>query len=443
MAKKKTSWDELTMQQRSEYLKLGLRFGISVDDIKQLYNSYKDGGHLGHWKDGTWQGESQNLNSSWMPQFADTPSTSQQQIQNGLGIKPMTAQEQYTAQEVAKDIDNPGYTQMKQNAQNAQMLKDKHIVEQNPGLTTMGETPLVQTAMSFVPVLGDAMQAAEAFNAAKQGDYLTAGLIGAQAVLPNMVEKPLKKVPFLASMFGKTTTNIMNLGGNLKSTGGPLYPFSFEKNPYFKTPVVRYDEGGHLFSFGDWLQNVFNSNDATTTVNTGPAPLDLGELAARQAYAESRFDSNAISPAKAVGLFQVTPNTLAYYNSKTGNNFTTQDLYDDAINQQVRDWYMDDLMNRSWNTKNNPSDSVQYAKSLGAYNWGPTNLVNTLNKAKADGVDIYNSWDWLAYLPTETRDYINFVLRNQDNSAHRNNTMYNKAADEYDSKVNAIKSNKQ
>ena len=28
------------------------------------------------------------------------------------------------------------------------------------------------------------------------------------------------------------------------STGGPLYPFSFEKNPYFKTPAVRYDEGG-------------------------------------------------------------------------------------------------------------------------------------------------------------------------------------------------------
>lgn len=38
----------------------------------------------------------------------------------------------------------------------------------------------------------------------------------------------------------------LNNGGHLKSTGGPLYPFSFEKNPYFKTPVVRYDEGGFL-----------------------------------------------------------------------------------------------------------------------------------------------------------------------------------------------------
>jgi hypothetical protein len=39
-------------------------------------------------------------------------------------------------------------------------------------------------------------------------------------------------------------------GGPLhkKSTGGPLYPFSFEKNPFLKTPVVRYDEGGQTYT---------------------------------------------------------------------------------------------------------------------------------------------------------------------------------------------------
>ena len=61
----------------------------------------------------------------------------------------------------------------------------------------------------------------------------------------------------------RDTYNLYSNGGNLvhkKSTGGPLYPFSFEKNPYFKTPVVRYDEGGHLFGFGDWLLNLFNTN---------------------------------------------------------------------------------------------------------------------------------------------------------------------------------------
>ena len=73
------------------------------------------------------------------------------------------------------------------------MLKDMHIVEQNPGLTTMGETPLFNTAASFMPVLGDAIQGAEAVEAVKQGDYLTAGLLGGMMLLPNIIEKPLKK----------------------------------------------------------------------------------------------------------------------------------------------------------------------------------------------------------------------------------------------------------
>ena len=43
---------------------------------------------------------------------------------------------------------------------------------------------------------------------------------------------------FSAPMVLATTTD------NQKSTGGPLYPFSFEKKSFLKTPVVRYDEGG-------------------------------------------------------------------------------------------------------------------------------------------------------------------------------------------------------
>jgi hypothetical protein len=94
---------------------------------------------------------------------------------------------------------------------------------------------------------------------------------------------------------------------------------------------------------------------------------------------------------------------------------------------EVRNWYMNDLYNRPWNTKNNPSDSVRMAKALAAYNWGPTRLVTTLNKAKADGVDIYNSWDWLSYLPQEPFEYQDFILRNNNNSRHRNNVAYEAA----------------
>lgn len=42
----------------------------------------------------------------------------------------------------------------------------------------------------------------------------------------------------------KLSKDVQSLVDNKKSTGGPLYPFSFEKNPFLKTPVVRYDEGG-------------------------------------------------------------------------------------------------------------------------------------------------------------------------------------------------------
>lgn len=60
------------------------------------------------------------------------------------------------------------------------------------------------------------------------------------------------------------TSNGMYLaafGGPLshkKSTGGPLYPFSFEKNPFLKTPVVRYDEGG-------FFAKLFGKKDASPT----------------------------------------------------------------------------------------------------------------------------------------------------------------------------------
>lgn len=50
----------------------------------------------------------------------------------------------------------------------------------------------------------------------------------------------------------RDTYNLYSNGGNLthqKSTGGPIYPFSFEKNPLSKTPVVRYDQGGELDSW--------------------------------------------------------------------------------------------------------------------------------------------------------------------------------------------------
>ena len=51
---------------------------------------------------------------------------------------------------------------------------------------------------------------------------------------------------------------------------------------------------------------------------------------------------------------------------------------------------------------------------MAMYNWSPSKYKNAMTKAKKDGVDTVNGWEWLNYLPTETRNYINFGLRGKD-----------------------------
>ena len=151
----------------------------------------------------------------------------------------------------------------------------------------------------------------------------------------------------------------------------------------------------------------------------------MGELANRQAYAESGFASDKTSRADARGMFQIVPAVLDDYNRAHGTSYDASQLYNDTINTDVRNWYFqDNLMNRPWINKEGQSDSMRVAKALVAYNYGPANTLKALNKAKANGVDIYNSWDWLSYVPKEPQEYTNFILRNLNNSVHRNNALY-------------------
>ena len=160
------------------------------------------------------------------------------------------------------------------------------------------------------------------------------------------------------------------------------------------------------------------------TVPTVPAPINRDEVKQRQAFMETEFNDKAVSRTGAMGRWQIMPNTLEEYTKKTG---ITGDLTDTEFNGQVRDWYLDGLLGRNWVTKGEAPDSIQWGKALAAYNYGPTNVVNTLNKAKKEGVDIYNGWDWLGYMPQETQDYVNFVLRNKDINKYKNQERYDKA----------------
>lgn len=224
---------------------------------------------------------------------------------------------------------------------------------------------------------------------------------------------------------------------NNLAQGGYLNNLTSKPFSYKPIPVVRYKEGGFLQRVANVLNGWFSDNESTQSDG-----IDMEELAARQAYAESRYKSNAQSGAGARGLFQIMPSVLSDYNLKNNANYTVDDLYNDTINSQIRNWYFEDLMNRGWNTKNNPSDSVRVAKALAAYNYGSGNVVSQLNKAKEAGIDIYNGWGWLANMPKETRDYVNFVLRNQNSSLHRNNAAYSVSKEANKDKVKLIKEGK-
>ena len=180
----------------------------------------------------------------------------------------------------------------------------------------------------------------------------------------------------------------------------------------------------------DSILNIFKREETPKDTRKTAGPVDLDEIRIRQAWAESRYDDNAKSRAGARGRFQIMPAVQADYIKAGGKN---GNLHNAKYNTQVRDWYMDNLSGRTWVTKGNATDSVKMGKQLAAYNAGPTKVLNALQKAKNDGVDIYDSFDWVStkYLKPETVDYVNWILRNKTTGSHRNDTVYQENKHKY------------
>jgi len=138
------------------------------------------------------------------------------------------------------------------------------------------------------------------------------------------------------------------------------------------------------------------------------------QLMLLQAMKESSLDPKKISKKGAKGLTQVMPDTLTDYIKQTGDKDV--DVYNWEDSMKIQKWYMNNIYKRPWINKQNQTQDVRLAKTLAAYNWGPTNFNEFLNKVKG-GVDIYdNKMEWLDHpeLPVETRDYIKAVLLRQN-----------------------------
>ena len=143
--------------------------------------------------------------------------------------------------------------------------------------------------------------------------------------------------------------------------------------------------------------------------------IPTDSLLVRQQFNESRFKSDAVSPAGAISIAQVTENT---FNDGLKKGYVPKgtkykDLAtNDNLAEQFQRNYMKDLQTRSWNKKGTPK--VRRAKALAAYNMGPTGLVRHLNAQKKKKVDIYNTLDWVDDLNTETKNYVNNVMLGGD-----------------------------
>lgn len=153
---------------------------------------------------------------------------------------------------------------------------------------------------------------------------------------------------------------------------------------------------GSLTSLSGRIDKLFP--DLTTKVSDQSTPTDLGKGALSDLSPMANFawdkikgylgqtenrkqDPNAVSPAGAIGNYQVEPKTAAGY------GLTREDLFDPKKNEYVAQQEWTKLLSKY-------GDPI---KAAAAYNWGQGNLDKSIH-----------NWgsDWKLHLPNETKKYI-------------------------------------
>lgn len=116
--------------------------------------------------------------------------------------------------------------------------------------------------------------------------------------------------------------------------------------------------------------------------------IDFDRLVICVIQIESNGNPNAISPAGAIGLMQITPICLKEHNQNSPYTYRLAEMFDPTKNVDVGLFYLKRLYHYY------KCPTVEHI--LAAYNGGITRLRN-------------NNWD-IKKMPRETRDYVKRVL---------------------------------
>jgi soluble lytic murein transglycosylase len=121
-------------------------------------------------------------------------------------------------------------------------------------------------------------------------------------------------------------------------------------------------------------------------------------LVAGVIYAETKFDART-SPAGAVGLMQIEPQTALFLAKRSGaTSFNTADLNQPAVNIAYGSYYLRYLLNEYHG---------KVVLALAAYNGGETNVNKWVSEARAHGHTLT-----ISAIPfPETRAYVSRVLQ--------------------------------
>lgn len=227
----------------------------------------------------------------------------------------------------------------------------------------------------------------------------------------------MKEKGNLISLFVHNGIVSPSLMRRIYDTGGELVWEEPERHDVLDNVVLR-----------ESRPNVQVPYTETAWRNMNSAPIDNNEIVERQRFMESAYDNDAVSDKGARGAWGIMPSAKAEY-IELGRG-RDGDLNDPRYNRKVRD-YMMRRVTRSNAFYPEDTDSVRMGKQLAYYNWGMGNMYKYLKEQERKGVDTRYSFDWLEELPEETRNYVNFILRNRDINEHKNQEEYERLRDRY------------